>query len=91
VFSLFFEIADKTQADRAAQIIKVKFLKAGGVVTTLINTGEQWDYPKGWAPLQWTTYRGLKNYGYDALADSIAHRWLDLNMKVFFETGKMME
>ena len=38
-----------------------------------------------------TCIQGLKNYGYDALADSIASRWLDLNMKVFFDTGKMME
>ena len=91
VFPLFFEIADNKQAERVARIIQEKFLKAGGVVTTLISTGEQWDYPNGWAPLQWITYKGLKNYGYDALADSIAGRWLDLNMKVFFDTGKMME
>ncbi len=91
VFPLFFKIADSLQADKAAQIISDKFLKAGGVVTTLINTGEQWDYPNGWAPLQWITYQGLENYGYDALADSVARRWIDLNIRVFFETGKMME
>jgi alpha,alpha-trehalase len=91
IFPLFFQIADEQQAVKAAQIIRKKFLKSGGVVTTLINTGEQWDCPNGWAPLQWITYKGLKNYGYDMLADSIADRWLDLNMKVFFETGKMME
>ncbi|MBN2213397.1 MAG: alpha,alpha-trehalase TreF [Bacteroidales bacterium] len=91
VFPLFFRIANEQQAGKVAHIIKERFLKKGGVVTTMINTGEQWDYPNGWAPLQWITYKGLKNYGYDALADSIARRWLDLNMKVFFETGKMME
>lgn len=91
IFPLFFKIADEQQAGKAAQIIKEKFLKKGGVVTTLINTGEQWDYPNGWAPLQWITYKGLKNYGYDALADSAARRWIDLNIRVFSETGKMME
>lgn len=91
VFPLYFKIASEQQAISVAQIIKDKFLQAGGVVTTLINTGEQWDYPNGWAPLQWITYKGLKNYGYDTLADSIATRWLNLNLKVFFETGKMME
>jgi alpha,alpha-trehalase len=91
MFPLFFEIADHKQAGMTAQVIRQKFLKSGGVVTTLINTGEQWDYPNGWAPLQWITYKGLKNYGYDELADSIADRWLNLNMKVFYETGKMME
>ena len=91
IFPLFLKIADSLQADKAAQVISDKFLKAGGVVTTLINTGEQWDYPNGWAPLQWITYKGLKNYGYAALADSVARNWTDLNIRVFFETGKMME
>ena len=44
----------------------------------------QWDYPNGWAPLQWITYKGLKNYGKTALADTIAERWINLNCKVFF-------
>ena len=91
VYPLFFKLADKKQAAHVAQTIQQKFLKSGGVVTTLVNTGEQWDYPNGWAPLQWITYLGLKNYEYDELADSIANRWLELNMKVYFATGKMME
>ncbi len=91
VYPLFFNLAGKNQANLVAQTIRRKFLKEGGVVTTLINTGEQWDDPNGWAPLQWITYHGLKNYGINALADSIANRWLSLNMKVYFATGKMME
>lgn len=91
VYPLFFLIADSLQAERVAATVRKKFLKGGGVVTSLVNTGQQWDFPNGWAPLQWITVAGLKNYGYDNLADSIARCWLDLNIKVFFETGKMME
>lgn len=91
IYPLFFGLANENQANKAARIIQEKFLKDGGVVTTLTFTGEQWDYPNGWAPLQWITYNGLKNYGYNELADSIATRWLNLNIKLFFETGKMME
>ena len=91
VFPLFFELANNDQADRVALVIKEKFLCDGGVVTTLVNSGQQWDYPNGWAPLQWMTYKGLKNYGKTDLANTIARRWLDLNTKVFFDTGKMME
>ncbi len=91
MYPLFFNIANQDQADAVAAVIQQDFLKAGGVVTTLNNTGEQWDAPNGWAPLQWITIQGLRNYGYDDLAATIASRWIDLNIKVYKNTGKMVE
>ena len=88
---LYFRIATQQQADLAAEIIQSKFLRPGGVVTTIKKTGQQWDAPNGWAPLQWMTTAGLENYGYHSLAKNIAERWLALNDKVFAATGKMME
>src|SRR5690606_9959848 len=61
------------------------------VVTTLHNTGQQWDAPNGWAPLQWVTIEGLRNYGFDELAETIKRRWIDANVSVFKETGKLVE
>ena len=37
------------------------------------------------------TVKGLQNYGQDTLAREIAERWVSLNMKVFRQTGKLME
>jgi alpha,alpha-trehalase len=91
VTPLFFKIATGEQAGQAAIILKEKFLKPGGVVTTLENTGQQWDAPNGWAPLQWMTVKGLENYGFSDLAKEIAQRWIALNEKVYSQTGKMME
>ena len=91
VYPLFFEIADSSRASKVAQTLQKKFLKDGGLVTTLKNTGQQWDYPNGWAPLQWMAVKGLQNYGHHALAGKIAKRWLSLNEQVFRKTGKMME
>jgi alpha,alpha-trehalase len=91
VMPLFFKIADKKQAESVAAAIGSKFLQAGGLTTTLVNSGQQWDAPNGWAPLQWMTYKGLKNYGFDILAEKIRTNWLATNEKVFNETGKMME
>ena len=64
---------------------------SGGFVTTLKNTGEQWDAPNGWAPLQWMAIKGLENYGEHELAKDAADRWAKLNIQVFHHTGKMME
>ena len=61
------------------------------MVTTLTNSGQQWDAPNGWAPLQWIAVKGLENYQQTTLAKDIAERWVALNIKVYKETGKLME
>lgn len=91
VTPLFFSIATDHQAASVAAIIKKSFLSPGGVVTTLSTTGQQWDAPNGWAPLQWITIKGLENYGYVELAAEIARRWIKLNCAVYERTGKLME
>lgn len=91
LYPLFFRIADADQAKKVAEGVNDLFLQPGGVVTTLNDSGQQWDYPNGWAPLQWMTIKGLRNYEEDALADTVAERWLSLNRKVFANTNKMTE
>jgi alpha,alpha-trehalase len=91
VFPLFFSIATTQQAQQVAQVITDKFLQAGGLVTTLNSTGQQWDAPNGWAPLQWIAYKGLMNYGHTELATQIKDRWTKTNERVYARTGKMME
>lgn len=91
LYPLFFNIADTASAKKVSSVIKSHFLKDGGLVTTLNNSGQQWDYPNGWAPLQWIGYISFQNYGLEELAGTIAQRWINLNAKVFFDTHKMME
>ena len=79
------------QADAVEANTRTYLLKNGGLVTTTNNTGQQWDAPNGWAPLQWIAITGLSNYGKNALAKDIAGRWLLLNEKVYAATGKLME
>ncbi len=91
LYPLFAGIADDAQAASAAAVVKELLLKPGGIVTTTTNTGQQWDAPNGWAPLQWIAVRGLEAYGFGGLAGETARRWLSLNDNVFRETGKLME
>lgn len=90
-FPLFAEIADDLKAKFTMKTLKDVLLKEGGVVTTNNHTGQQWDAPNGWAPLQWIAYVGCKNYYNFELANTIRKRWLSLNEKIFKETGKMLE
>ncbi|CAF1365819.1 unnamed protein product [Adineta steineri] len=90
-YPLFFNIATKEQAHHVYQRLEKDFLKNGGLITTLENTGQQWDSPIGWAPLQWIAFKALQNYGYQQLANQIRSRWLNLNDQIYKQTGKMTE
>lgn len=90
-FPLFFNLASKEQAEAVKEKLISDFLKDGGLLTTLKKTGQQWDAPNGWAPLQWMAVHGLLNYGYEEDALEIMKRWLAINERVYRNTGKMME
>lgn len=91
VFPLFVNAATPEAAKRVTTYINEKLLMPGGVVTTLVASGEQWDYPNGWAPMQYIAVEGLLQYNEKPLALEIAKRWLALNERVYREDGKMME
>ena len=91
LFPLFVKIATPAQAGDVGATTKKHLLKDGGIVTTTQHTGQQWDAPNGWAPLQWISITGLKNYEKNELSKEIATRWMSLNEKVYAATGKMME
>jgi len=67
----------------------------GGLANTqkeqLSQDTRQWDYPNGWPNQQWIVVTGLRRYGFREDAARIAHKWLDLNNKIFQETGTLWE
>ncbi|KYH23922.1 periplasmic trehalase [Halalkalicoccus paucihalophilus] len=91
VVPLFCRMATEEQAAKVAAHLKERFLHSGGLVTTLTESGEQWDAPNGWAPLHWMASVGLHQYGHERLAEMVAGRWLDLNREVFDRNGLMLE
>lgn len=92
-YPLFIPIADEQQCRLVADNLEEKFLQPGGLATTPYQTGQQWDFPNGWAPLQWIAFQGLIQSPADlsSLAEKIRGRWTSNNEKVYAETGKMME
>jgi len=91
LYPLYFRIAVEPQIGPIAEKIRALFLQPGGLVTTPLSSGQQWDAPNGWAPLQWIGIQGLRHYGETELAQSIKQRWVALNRKVYRETGKLVE
>jgi alpha,alpha-trehalase len=74
-----------------ANVLRQHLLKDGGIVTTTQQTGQQWDAPNGWAPLQWMTVWALSRCEQYQLMTDIVERWTKLNEKVYANTGKFME
>jgi alpha,alpha-trehalase len=91
LYPLFVSLASGAQAAAVAGTAAEQLLKPGGLVTTPLETGEQWDAPNGWAPLQWIAIAGLRRYAQDALAESIACRWMRSVNAVYGESGKLVE
>lgn len=91
VFPLYVKAATPETATSVASFVEQKLLMPGGLVTSLTPSGEQWDFPNGWAPLQYLAVQGLLNYQHEKLGLEIAKRWLALNEKVYASDGKMME
>merc|ERR1719204_216054 len=88
---MYFGVASQEQAEAQVPAILKELLVEGGLMTSNIESGQQWDAPNGWAPLQWMAVNGLKKYGFEAEGKEISERWLALNERVFKSTGKMME
>jgi alpha,alpha-trehalase len=91
LYPLWVGIATQSQADAVAETTKAKLLAKGGLRTTLWSTGQQWDRPNGWAPLQWIAVDGLARYGHKELAHEIARRWVGTVARTWGETGKLLE
>jgi alpha,alpha-trehalase len=91
LYPLFVSAASPPQAAAVTRTVSRTLLQPGGLVTTPVRTGEQWDAPNGWAPLQWIGVSGLRHYGERKLAAQIACRWLHSVARVYAESGKLVE
>lgn len=89
-FALFTGVCAPARAERMADAIR-QLLRSGGLLTTLNQTGQQWDAPNGWAPLQWIAVAGLRRYGFAELAATIAKRWVAMVDRHYRATGVLLE
>ena len=81
----------KALAPKVVSSTNLNLLKPGGIVSSTLNVGQQWDAPNGWAPQQWMAIIGLEKIGQSALAKDIAIRWTTLNKKIYKAIGKLTE
>ena len=91
LYPLYTGIASPQHAHRTAVTVRAQLLRPGGLATTNVRTGEQWDAPNAWAPLQWIAIDGLDRYGEAALARDIAEGFLRRVEDVFQRERRLVE
>ena len=91
LYPLFAALASPPQAAAVAAAVSHELLKAGGIVTTPLVSGQQWDAPNGWPPLQWIGVSGLRHYALAPLAESVACRWMVGVNRVYAQSDKLVE
>lgn len=66
----------------------------GGTPSSLKRSGEQWDLPNAWPPLQAIIVQALANTGTEEgkeIAEQLAKQWVTANMIGYERTGYMFE
>jgi alpha,alpha-trehalase len=89
-YPLWAGIATENQAERVVRNLHV-FEQPGGLQTSPRQTGDQWDAPFGWAPLQWIAVEGLRRYRYGREADRVSQKFLSLIQQEFIRYGTIEE
>jgi alpha,alpha-trehalase len=89
-YPLWAGIASAEQAQRVVQNLD-RFEMPGGLQTSTHVSGNQWDAPFGWAPLQLFAVQGLRRYGYKEDADRLARKFIAMLVQEFTSSGTLVE
>ncbi len=89
-YPLWAGFATKEQAARIVKNLPL-FEKQGGLQTSTEVSGNQWDSPFGWAPLEMIAVEGLRRYGYNTDAERISMKFLSLVKKEYERSGVIVE
>ena len=92
-YPLFAKLATKEQAEAAVKNLCRIEEKYRIICCEKNDCGitYQWDYPNGWACLQYIVIKALENYGYYDYAETIGKKYTSLVENVFENTGGLWE
>eukprot|EP01031_Cornospumella_fuschlensis_P032712 gene32712-39547_t len=90
--------SDMNTSDITAQVLQTfsnsGLVQEGGVLTSTLTTGQQWDAPNAWPPLVLLTIEGLARMDDEQAKESaatLASTWLASCYTAYNETGYMYE
>lgn len=81
-------------ADAVAGLRRSGLLAPGGVLTSLVRSGQQWDAPNAWPPLVHMVVEGVEGAGVEGcgeLAREVAEGWVRATLAAWVKGGVMHE
>ncbi len=89
-YPLWAGLATPEQAAAVAKNLP-KFEQPGGLAMSSVQSGAQWDYPYGWAPVELLAIQGLRRYGCNEDADRVSYKFLSTVLENFQRNGTIRE
>jgi alpha,alpha-trehalase len=89
-YPLWAGVATKAEAAAVEKNLP-KFERSGGLVDSTYESGQQWDAPFGWAPLELIALDGLRRYGYNEDANRISEKFLSMVKQEYEKVGFIVE
>jgi alpha,alpha-trehalase len=89
-YPLWAGLATPEQAKAVEKNLAV-FEQPGGLAISPEQSGAQWDYPYGWAPVQLLAIEGLRRYGFNQDADRLSEKFLATVLENFQRDGTIRE
>jgi alpha,alpha-trehalase len=89
-YPLWAGLATAEQARALVKNLPV-FEQPGGLAMSPEESGAQWDYPYGWAPVELLAIQGMRRYGFNADADRISLKFLSTAIENFERDGTLRE
>jgi alpha,alpha-trehalase len=75
LYPLWVGVADEKQSRSTLEWVTTHLEGPGGISTTAVASGQQWDAPNAWAPLQWTAIAAAARNGIPEHASAFAKAW----------------
>lgn len=70
-YPMYAGMTSKEQTLGTVRALREKFLLAGGIISTLVETGEQWDGKRAWASPNWAAARGAARMAHKLFAREV--------------------
>jgi alpha,alpha-trehalase len=88
---LWAKVSSGSEARMTALSALQKLEQPGGIISSEVDSGKQWDAPYVWAPHMMFAVEGLRSNGLPEEANRIANNWVSTVDRVHSRTGVILE
>lgn len=89
--AMYVGLVTKSQARRMVAFAEQELERKGGLRSSTVDSGKQWDGSHGWAPFHVMAIHGANAYGLRTAAHRWARKWTNALAQIYSRTGFFYE